>query len=83
VKILIIIVAILAVLIVLPQTLFTVDQTKQAIVLQFGRPIATITTPGLKVKTPFHQSVTALRNGFSPATPAPVNTCPPIRSGCW
>jgi membrane protease subunit HflC len=59
VKIIGIIVVILAVLIVLPQTLFTVDQTQQAIVLQFGRPISTITTPGLKVKTPFVQSVTA------------------------
>ncbi len=57
-KIIVIIVVLLAVLIVLPGTLFTVDQTKQAIVLEFGRPISTLTTPGLKVKIPFVQSVT-------------------------
>lgn len=58
-KIIVIIVVVLGVLIVLPQTLFSVDQTKQAIVLQFGQPIATYSTPGLKVKLPFAQSVTS------------------------
>ena len=37
----------LAALIILPQSLFIVDQTRQAIILEFGRPVATITTPGL------------------------------------
>lgn len=56
-KIIGIIVVIVAVLIILPQTLFMVDQTKQAIVLQFGEPVATYNTPGLKIKVPFAQTV--------------------------
>ncbi|MDP6101231.1 MAG: protease modulator HflC [Dehalococcoidia bacterium] len=52
-----IVAAVLAVVIIVPQTLFTVDQTKQAIVLQFGDPISTHINPGLKAKTPFLQSV--------------------------
>ena len=36
---------------------FTVDQTKQAIVLQFGELRKEHTTPGLKVKIPFIQEV--------------------------
>lgn len=68
-KIAAIIVVILAVLIVLPQTVYTVDQTKQVIVLQFGQPIATITAPGLKVKTPFLQSVTAFEKRILTSDP--------------
>jgi len=37
--------------------LFTVDQTKQAIVLQFGELRKVHTTPGLKMKIPFIQDV--------------------------
>lgn len=37
--------------------IFTVDQTKQAIVLQFGEWRKVHTTPGLKVKIPFIQDV--------------------------
>jgi modulator of FtsH protease HflC len=37
--------------------LFTVDQTKQAIVLQFGELQKVHTTPGLKIKLPFIQDV--------------------------
>ena len=36
---------------------FVVDQTKQVIVLQFGEPVATHQTPGLKFKLPFIQNV--------------------------
>lgn len=38
-------------------TLFTVHQTKQAIVLQFGDPRVVITEPGLHWKLPFVQNV--------------------------
>ena len=39
-------------------TFFSVHETKQAIVLQFGRPVgAPITEPGLKIKIPFIQQV--------------------------
>ena len=37
--------------------LFTVDQTKQALVLQFGEPKRTIQEPGLAIKLPFIQDV--------------------------
>ena len=39
-------------------TLFTVQQTQQALVLQFGSPKRLITEPGLKYKIPFVQDVT-------------------------
>ena len=38
-------------------TLFTVLQTKQALVLEFGKPKRLITTPGLNYKIPFIQNV--------------------------
>ncbi|MBU4350514.1 protease modulator HflC [bacterium] len=38
-------------------SLFIVDETKQAIVLQFGKPIRTIGEPGLNWKLPFIQNV--------------------------
>ena len=37
---------------------FTVDQTKQAIVLQFGEPKRVVNKPGLNFKIPFIQDVT-------------------------
>jgi membrane protease subunit HflC len=38
-------------------TLFTVDQTQQAIVLEFGKPKREIKDPGLHYKVPFIQNV--------------------------
>jgi membrane protease subunit HflC len=48
---------IIAVLILVNLTLFTVDETKQAIVLQFGKPIRAIKESGLNWKLPFIQNV--------------------------
>jgi membrane protease subunit HflC len=39
------------------QALFVVDETNQAIILQFGEPIKTVRTPGLNTKMPFIQNV--------------------------
>ena len=39
-------------------SLFTVNQTQQALVLQFGEPKRTIQEPGLAFKLPFIQDVT-------------------------
>ena len=36
---------------------YTVDQTQQAIVLQFGKPVGTVRDPGLHFKIPFIQKV--------------------------
>lgn len=52
------IVIIVAFVIVVPQTLFTVDETQLAIVTRFGEFQNEYTTPGLKVKTPFVEQVT-------------------------
>ena len=38
-------------------TVYTVHQTEQALVLQFGKPVRVVTDPGLKFKTPFVQNV--------------------------
>lgn len=38
-------------------SLYTVHQTEQALVLQFGKPVRVVDEPGLKFKTPFVQNV--------------------------
>lgn len=50
------IVAVVAV-ILLMQVFFTVKQTEQVIVLQFGKPVRVIQNPGLKMKLPLVQDV--------------------------
>ena len=52
-----VIIIIIALLILANLTLFIVDETKQAIVLQFGKPIRVIKEPGLNFKLPFIQNV--------------------------
>ena len=44
-------------IIVASSTLFTVDQARQALVLQFGEPVRVIENPGLNAKIPFVQNV--------------------------
>ena len=46
-------------IVVAASTLFTVHQTQQVLITQFGQPIRVINTPGLQVKLPFIQSVIA------------------------
>lgn len=48
----------LVILIVLSSSLYTVDQTKQAVITQFGEPIRVVKDPGLHIKTPFVQQAT-------------------------
>ena len=45
--------------VVASSTLFTVHQTQQVLITQFGQPIRVIREPGLQVKVPFIQSVIA------------------------
>ncbi len=52
------IVIIIAGLVVIPQTLFVVDETQMAIVTRFGEFKRDHRTPGLQVKTPFAEQVT-------------------------
>ena len=57
-KIKYIVIALVAlVLITVAQSLYTVQQFEQAIVLQFGEPVRVVKEPGLKIKTPFIQNV--------------------------
>ncbi len=53
----ILLIVLLLVALIASQVLFVVDETKQAIILQFGEPIATIQYPGLAMKLPFIQNV--------------------------
>ena len=51
-------VALVVVLVIVADSaLFTVDQTEQVLITQFGRPVRLITDPGLHVKVPFVQTV--------------------------
>ena len=47
----------IVILIILSNALFIVDQTQQAMVIQFGRPIREVTEPGMKIKLPIIQQV--------------------------
>jgi membrane protease subunit HflC len=51
-------VAVVILLIVAFNSVYTVPQTEQALVLQFGAPIKVLEKPGLKFKLPFVQDVT-------------------------
>ena len=56
---------IIVILFVALASVFTVDQTEQAIVLRFGEPVAgrgLVTTPGLHFKYPFIENVVFLDN---------------------
>jgi membrane protease subunit HflC len=48
---------VLVLLFLLLQSLFTVHQTQQALVLQFGNPVRIVQDPGLHMKVPFVQQV--------------------------
>ena len=55
-----IIIIVLAAVIIGPQLLFVIDETKVAVVTRFGEPIRSIDKPGLYLKTPFIERVTYL-----------------------
>jgi modulator of FtsH protease HflC len=57
-----VVVAAVAVLVVAYLSLFTVYQTKQALVVRLGDPIRIITEPGLHVKVPFIDTVIPIDN---------------------
>ena len=52
----------LAVVIVGYSSVFTVQQTEQALVVRFGKPVNVVTAPGLYVKAPFIDSVIPVDN---------------------
>ena len=50
-------IALLAIGILIDSSLFIVDQTETALVLQFGKPVRVVTNPGLEGKIPLVQNV--------------------------
>jgi modulator of FtsH protease HflC len=55
-------IALLIVVIIAYGSVFTVDQTEQALVVRFGRPVNVVTEPGLHFKAPFIDTVIAIDN---------------------
>ncbi len=55
VYVIIAIVAVLAIIIIASSSFYVVDIKSQCVVTQFGRPVKVVTSPGLKIKTPFIQ----------------------------
>jgi len=65
VKILAYLTFLIVLLIILFQTVFIVKETEQVIITQFGKPVGkAITTPGLKLKTPFIQKANFFEKRF-------------------
>ncbi len=65
-------IGVLAALIILPSTFYTVDETEQMIITQFGQPVGNaITNAGLHVKIPFIQDVNKLDKRIRPWDGAP------------
>jgi membrane protease subunit HflC len=54
-----VVVAVVILVVAAGSALFTVKQTEQVLITQFGQPIRVITVPGLHVKVPFIQTVIA------------------------
>jgi len=60
-----IIAVVLVLFLVLSGAFYTVDQTEQVIITQFGQPVGDpITVPGLHFKVPFVQNVNVLHKRF-------------------
>lgn len=51
------VIVIVALWVLIPQVLFTINEREQAIITQFGAYVRTITDPGLHVKMPFVQTI--------------------------
>ena len=67
------IIIVIALLVVIPQTLYVVDQTQIAIVTRFGEYQKTSSNPGLKFKTPFAEQVNKFDNRLLRVDAAPAS----------
>jgi modulator of FtsH protease HflC len=66
-------VALVLFLVLFSGSIYTVDQTEQVLITQFGKPVGDpITEPGLHFKIPFVQSVNSLDKRFLEWDGAPV-----------
>ncbi len=59
-KLMITVIIVVAAMFMLGQTIFTIDEAEQAIILQFGEYIRTIKEPGINFKVPFIQTVSRM-----------------------
>lgn len=69
--------SVLAALIIVPSTLYTVHETEQVIITQFGKPIGeAVTNAGLHIKMPFVQDVNQLDKRILPwdGMPSEIST---------
>ena len=85
IKLTILTVLILAVLIVLSGSYFTLEEGKQAIIVQFGRTVGdTITEAGLHFKLPFVQEVRVFEKRLLVWTAIPIRSPPRgVSSSGW
>mgnify|MGYP000889336508 CR=1 FL=1 len=65
----------------LNSALFTVSETQQAIVVQFGQPRLIYRTPGLKVKVPFVQDVVYFEKRILDLMPTELHQRTPLILG--
>ena len=71
-------------LVVLSGSLFTVDQTKQALVLYFGQPVRLIEDPGLHAKIPFRgERPSTSTTASSTSNPTSRRSWPRTTSASW
>ncbi len=59
-KLMITVIIVVAAMFMLGQTIFTIDEAEQVIILQFGEYIRTIKEPGINFKVPFIQTVSRM-----------------------
>ena len=64
-------------------TLFTVPQTRQALVVRLGQPIRVVTEPGLNYKIPLIDSVIPIDKRILDLESPARRSSPPIRNGSW
>ena len=69
----ILIILVIALLVIVPQIVYVVDQTQIAIVTRFGEYQKTSTNPGLKFKTPFAEQVIKFDNRLLRVDAAPAS----------
>ncbi len=72
----IVVVVIIGIIILASQALYKVDQVESVLVIQLGKPVRVVTSPGLYVKIPFVQNIVYFDNRLLlyDATPSAIIT---------
>ena len=72
----VVVIVIIGIIVLASQALYKVDQVESALVIQLGKPVRVVTSPGLYVKTPFAQKVVYFDNRLLlyDATPSAIIT---------